>query len=385
LERLATRWVTVPSWPERVTTTPTPTAGKGARREDVVGSCPVRRLLVLTRESAAHGRLQPFAQRVLMLSAVGVPVGEDALKLCEHVLARLPAKERQKVRAVASVWARQVRSRALQECNERGPAGLSLEVDQIWRLLPVVHRRPIVHKIQSMDFPSTSRPESQPPLTEVALRRLRHDVLVGTLAAGNRLKLDTLQQQYGLSSSPLREALSRLTQEGLVRADERRGFRVASLSLDDLADITRLRLMVDVEALQDAMSVGDDEWEGNVVAAFHRLEKIEGKLSDGPVLLDDEWSDVHRNFHTALIRACPSDRLRQLSASLFDQAERYRRVSAKARQTARRKSNEHKRIMDAVLRRDKETACELLRDHIKSTRKNVEAAMRASAAASFNA
>ncbi|HEY9238784.1 MAG TPA: FCD domain-containing protein [Burkholderiaceae bacterium] len=219
--------------------------------------------------------------------------------------------------------------------------------------------------------------DAQSSLTEQAFRRLRHDVLAGTFPAGGKLKIDELQSHYGFSSSPLREALSRLTQEGLVRADERRGFRVAALSAADLADITRMRLMLDVDALTEAIENGDDEWEAQVVAAFHRLEKIEGKLADEPVVLNDEWSEVHRAFHAALLSAAPSNRLKTWCGSLFDQAERYRRASARLRQTARRKSNEHRRIMDAVLRRDAQTACALLAEHIRSTERNVNAALKA--------
>jgi GntR family carbon starvation induced transcriptional regulator len=220
------------------------------------------------------------------------------------------------------------------------------------------------------------RTDPQTPLTELAFRRLRHDVLSGTYPAGSKLKLDDLQGHYGFSSSPLREALSRLSQEGLVRADERRGFRVAALSADDLADITRMRLKLDVDAMADSIEAGDDEWEAQVVAAFHRLEKIEGKLGDGPVNLNDEWTELHRAFHMVLLSAAPSERLKAWSASLFDQAERYRRASARLRQTARRKSNEHRKIMDAALRRDKDTACALLAEHIKSTERNVVTALR---------
>jgi DNA-binding GntR family transcriptional regulator len=220
---------------------------------------------------------------------------------------------------------------------------------------------------------------SQTPLTEQAFRRLRRDVLAGVFQPGGKLKIEELQSHYGFSSSPLREALSRLAQEGLVRADERRGFRVAALSLADLADITRMRLMLDPEALADAIDHGDDEWEAQVVAAFHRLDRLESKLSDGPVLLSQDWCDMHRSFHMTLIGACTSTRLKTWCASLFDQAERYRLASARLRSTQRRKSVEHRKLMDATLRRDKDTACALLREHIKSTERNVTAAMRASA------
>jgi DNA-binding GntR family transcriptional regulator len=216
--------------------------------------------------------------------------------------------------------------------------------------------------------------ETTPPLVDQAFQRLRQDVLTGTFAAGTKLKVEELQAAYGYSSSPLREALSRLSQEGLVRADERRGFRVAPLSPDDLRDITRMRLMLDVQALQEAIEHGDDVWEAAIVAAFYRLDKVESRLPDGPVILDAEWSALHRDFHAALLAACPSQRQLAWSASLFDQAERYRRFSARHRKAARRKSNEHKKLMDATLRRDSATACALLADHIGGTLRNVESA-----------
>jgi len=225
--------------------------------------------------------------------------------------------------------------------------------------------------MQKADINSTA-----PPLVEQAFTRLRADVLAGAFAAGSKLKLDELQGLYGYSSSPLREALSRLSQEGLVRADERRGFRVAPISAEDLADITHMRVMLDVPALRESIAHGDDAWEATVIAAFHRLEKVESRLSDGPVVLDEEWSELHRSFHLALVGACPSERQRIWGASLFDQAERYRRFSARFRRTARRKSNEHRKLMDAALRRDADTACALLEEHILSTQRNVLAALR---------
>ena len=223
---------------------------------------------------------------------------------------------------------------------------------------------------------STSHAEPAPPLTEQAFRRLRSDVLAGVLPAGHKLKVDELQRLYGFSSSPLREALSRLSQEGLVRSDERRGFRVAPLSAADLADITSLRVLIDLEALTDALRHGDDEWEARVVAAFHRLEKVEEKLGPGPLQLSPEWGTLHRTYHLTLLSACTSERLKEWSASLFDQAERYRHVSSAFRQAPRNKSNDHRRIMEAALSRNEEEARALWAEHVRHTERNVVAALQ---------
>ncbi|MEN9329868.1 MAG: HTH-type transcriptional repressor CsiR [Pseudomonadota bacterium] len=239
-----------------------------------------------------------------------------------------------------------------------------------------MHNSIFMHNFQIMQ-------ESMPATTvsEQACQALRQDVLSGRHAPDGKLKLDALQTLYGFSSSPLREALNRLVQEGLVQADERRGFRVTPISPADLADITKMRLMLDIPALTESIQAGDDAWEADIVAAFHRLEKIESRLPQGPVVLDAEWSRRHRDFHLAMIAACPSERQRAWSMSLFDQAERYRHFAARHRTVPKKKDDEHRALMNAVLRRDAKTATVLLSEHISSTQANVLAAFKRQAQA----
>jgi DNA-binding GntR family transcriptional regulator len=211
------------------------------------------------------------------------------------------------------------------------------------------------------------------PLVDQAVDRLRHDMLSGVHVPGTKLKVDLLRNRYGYSSSPLREALNRLTQEGFVVADQRRGFRVAPMSADDFADITRLRLLLDLQALEESIQLGDDEWEVRSVSAFYRLQKIEERFPEGPLVLNDEWSARHKEFHMALLSATKSPRLLDLCSNLFDQAERYRRFSAKYRTAPRSKSNEHEAILNATVNRDSAEATKLLTNHIRRTQRNVAA------------
>lgn len=212
-------------------------------------------------------------------------------------------------------------------------------------------------------------------LIEVALHKMKNSIVRCELPPGTKLKVDALSKAYGLSSSPIREALNRLAQEGVVHASDNKGFRVAPISVQDFDEISRVRGLLESEALSDSIDHGDDAWEGNVLAAFHRLNVVEKRLGSGPVALDDEWAERHKAFHFALFSACPSPLILSMIDSLFDRAERYRRYSALHRQTERHKTNEHQVLMKAALSRDKAKAVKLLRQHIERTRDSVRTAI----------
>ena len=213
--------------------------------------------------------------------------------------------------------------------------------------------------------------EADLPLAERAYRRLRQAIVRCEVEPGQRLRVDELSKQYEVSSSPLREALSRLAEQGLVQAFENRGFHVAPLTVQGIADLTRVRLLVECEALRDAMANGSDQWESELVAAAHGLSLIEQRLGDGPLVLQEAWSQRHREFHMAIYAGGTSPMLLGLVSALFDNAERFRQYSARHRKVQRKKNSEHQRLMSAVLSRDEPKALGLLRQHISSTERNV--------------
>lgn len=208
-------------------------------------------------------------------------------------------------------------------------------------------------------------------LAEAAYDAIRHDVLNGALEPGSKLRFEMLRQRYAYGSSTLREALTRLVGESLVTSEEQRGFRVAPISLEDLADLTKTRIFIENKALEEAIRVGNDDWEAGVVAAYHRLSKTEAKK----VTSDDGWGDEmeerNRAFHLALVSACPSRWLNHLYGFLFQQSERYRRISRLGHHIPRDTHAEHQRIFDAVMKRDAKTACEASRQHIEITLRNI--------------
>lgn len=211
-----------------------------------------------------------------------------------------------------------------------------------------------------------------PTRSQHAYRQLRREVLLGSLKPGEKLKVEDLQRTFSLSNTPLREALHRLAAEGLVTADGRRGFRVGHISLEDFRDLTDFRLLVESEALRAAMAKGGDDWEGEIVAAAHRLEVVEQRdHGNHPRLRSEDWTERHKAFHRALIVACGSARLLATWSDLFDQAERYRRLSGRLRTKPRDARAEHRRLARLALARDAEAAVNAMRDHIGRTASNV--------------
>jgi len=213
------------------------------------------------------------------------------------------------------------------------------------------------------------------PVAERAYRALRQAIVRGEFEPGARLRVEELSKRFAVSSSPLREALNRLSEQGLVRALENRGFRVAPLTAAGVSDLARVRTLVECEALRDAITHGTDAWEAQAVAAGHALALAERRLGDQPRTLDDDWSARHRAFHLSLYAACSSPLLLDLADVLFDNAERYRRWAGRWRQAPRRKHDEHQRLLKAVLARDIPSAVELLRVHISHTEQLVSAAL----------
>jgi DNA-binding GntR family transcriptional regulator len=114
--------------------------------------------------------------------------------------------------------------------------------------------------------------------------KIKSDIITGALQPGKKLKLDTLKVQYCVSVSTLREILNRLASDGFVEAPEQRGFLVRTMSNEDLIELSNLRVLLECAALKASLAFGDEEWEGNLVSAHHKLTMIGKKIMDGQVV-----------------------------------------------------------------------------------------------------
>lgn len=220
--------------------------------------------------------------------------------------------------------------------------------------------------------------EAAATLAEVAYRQLRADIVSGVFEPTQPLRLEQLKQRYGLSFSPLREALNRLQTERLVVTAALRGFSVAPVSVEEMWDVTETRILIECEALKRSIRDGDDDWEARIVAAFHALDLQVRRLASAAG--DQDADDLaaletrHHEFHRSLISASRSHRLLSLADQLHVETQRYRlpTLAGKVPAAVRDVALEHRQIMEATLARDVGQAQDLLAAHYRRTAQFIE-------------
>ena len=197
---------------------------------------------------------------------------------------------------------------------------------------------------------------------------LRADILAGRLQPGSRLRYAELCDRYETSTGVLREAMLRLSEQGLVKGEPQQGFQVVDLSIEDLRDLTGARVVLESLALRSALADGDIEWESRILASHHRLSRTAQYNADDPDRLSDEWVAEHAEFHRALLDGCTNRRIKEIASSLRDSAELYRRWSLPLGKGADRDvAAEHDELLQAVLDRDTDRAVQSLTNHITAT------------------
>lgn len=199
---------------------------------------------------------------------------------------------------------------------------------------------------------------------EAVFEALRADLIEGRIEPGERLKLPTLVERFGVSMTVVREALTRLTEQRMVVAVPNRGFSVMPLSVEDLKDLTHVRLRLETMVLRDSIERGALDWETGVVAAHHALNRT--PMLDDKGELNVAKMCAHRDFHRALGNGCGSPRLIELVDNVRDSAELYRAWTRSiAHDYKRDVQEEHDAIVRAVLAHDADAASAALRYHIE--------------------
>jgi len=223
--------------------------------------------------------------------------------------------------------------------------------------------------------------------SDSAVDLLRRSILNGTYAPGSPLRVAALSAEYGISATPIREALSRLEEKNLVIASPNCGWRVAPVSLAELEDLEDARLAIEEKLLEDSIELGGVEWESQLIAAHHRLMRTSQPIGTDSVEVRESWINSHDAFHMALLSAGRSSWLKAFHATTLEQLQRHHQALLFHPGTINpERTNEHSRqtldllrealalehhteLMQAAIDRDPKASKQILRDHIQITLK----------------
>lgn len=196
------------------------------------------------------------------------------------------------------------------------------------------------------------------PLRDVVFKTLRQAILTGEFMPGERLMEISLANRLGVSRTPVREAIRKLELEGLVVMIPRKGAAVARITVSDLKDVLEVRCHLEEFAASIACERIDDEEIQELTVA---LKAFEDAIKVKNLKLIAE-RDVE--FHDVIFKATKNKRLLQIINNLREQIYRYRIEYIKDFDYHEVLVKEHRQIVDAILRGDKEAASQIMRTHI---------------------
>lgn len=197
-----------------------------------------------------------------------------------------------------------------------------------------------------------------------AVDAIRSDIVRGRLRTGGEIVVAHLSEQLDVSMSAVQQALLRLADQHLVSVATAGSFHVVSASLRDLRDLTALRQLVEGEAVQLSVARSDPDWAARVRNRHDDLAAVAGESG-----LAEVWRAAHSAFHAELCSAAGNERLVRLVASLRDEAEIYRELSAASVSPVRRGvvAREHRELMELAATGRAAQAAEVLRGHLEGT------------------
>ena len=198
------------------------------------------------------------------------------------------------------------------------------------------------------------------PLRDVVFNTLRQEILTGRLKPGERLMEIHLANNLGVSRTPIREAIRKLELEGLVIMIPRRGAEVAQITLKSLKDVMEVRCALDVLAIELACERMDAETLANLLAACENFStavqtKDTRKMAEADVA-----------FHDIIVHSTGNTRLIQLVNNLSEQMYRYRFEYLKDITSHEMLEKEHEEMYQSILKKDKVSAAEVVRKHIRN-------------------
>jgi len=220
----------------------------------------------------------------------------------------------------------------------------------------------------------TSSPVYLEPLRTQNLRhqigsRIRDAILSGAYGCGDQIVESSIAHQLGVSRAPVREALSALEKEGLIKSIPRRGYFVREFALDDIEEIYSLRLLLEAEALRRVTERIDER-------DIDRLQKVVDKLDEAARAGDDRAEIIKWDmaFHRLLCELAEHGRLCRAWTTMALQTELLIGVTSRTHDPGEPREW-HQSLVDAIREKDVEQAVEILTEHLQDGERRASEAL----------
>ena len=213
-------------------------------------------------------------------------------------------------------------------------------------------------------------------LIERAYAQLRNDIIEGRHLPGDKLRVEHLKLHYGVGAGTLREAITRLVSDALVTAEGQRGFRVTPITLEELEDITQLRLHIELEALRQSIRHGGTAWREALRQSYEAMSALEQPIRHQH---RPQWEALNMRFHEALLSGQQSPWTQKVLRLLSRHSERYRRYTMGLPGAMRDVHSEHTAIFEAAMAGQEARAALALEAHIRATPDLLAQALRSGA------
>jgi DNA-binding GntR family transcriptional regulator len=199
-------------------------------------------------------------------------------------------------------------------------------------------------------------------LTETVYQRLRSEIVAARLLPGELLTLDELGTRYGVSRTPVREALRRLEAEGLVLFREHRRVQVAPLTVSEIADTYALRILTEGFAVSESIRRRPTEIAREAEVVYRHMER------DASAGDSDAFYRHHLDFHRAIYAGAGSQELSRVTEDLRTRTDRHRHAHVSFQPANLRSTvDAHSGILAAVRAADQHGAARLVVEHLYAT------------------
>ncbi len=196
--------------------------------------------------------------------------------------------------------------------------------------------------------------------TELAYSTIKTKILDSELAPGSQVLEQTLALELGLSRTPIREALIRLQQEGLVEIVPRHGARISTLAPSDMREI--YEVLVSLEPTAVELLTLQRPSRVDLAPLLDACDSMERALEANPPDLRS-WAAADELLHLSLASLCGNARLAAMIMMVWEQAHRARMFTLRLREVPHRSTGEHREVLEAILRRDAQVARRLYEAH----------------------